>query len=247
MGKRYAISDIHGNCTTFRRLLDAIQLAPNDDLYLLGDYVDRGPDSRGVIQLIHDLRTKGYRIHCLLGNHEQFMLEATAKGVSKTDRKWWFWMQCGGRTTYASYLTKGKEYADLLAAHREWMTTLPYYLDLGDYLLVHAGFNFGYADPFEDTHAMLFKRNWYDTIDRHWLGERTIVHGHTPRPRSEIITQTEPDFPYPVVDIDAGCFHDRPGYGHLAAFDLDDRQFTFLPNADMRLKAISTQQSPGAS
>ena len=68
---RFAISDIHGCAKTFEALLDRIALSTQGELYLLGDYLDRGPDSKGVLDLIFRLQREGYAVHCLRGNHEQ--------------------------------------------------------------------------------------------------------------------------------------------------------------------------------
>jgi len=74
--KKYVISDIHGCAKTFKALVDRISFSREDELYLLGDYIDRGPDSKGVIDHIWDLLETGYTVHCLTGNHEQMFLHA---------------------------------------------------------------------------------------------------------------------------------------------------------------------------
>ncbi|MFT5168289.1 MAG: serine/threonine protein phosphatase 1, partial [Saprospiraceae bacterium] len=63
--KQYAISDIHGCAKTFKALLEQISFSKEDVLYLLGDYVDRGPDSKGVIDHIWQLQSEGYTVFCL--------------------------------------------------------------------------------------------------------------------------------------------------------------------------------------
>jgi serine/threonine protein phosphatase 1 len=68
-----AISDIHGNNKTFLDLLDKIALTKDDELYLLGDYIDRGPDSKGVIDTIWKLMDDNYRVFCIKGNHEEML------------------------------------------------------------------------------------------------------------------------------------------------------------------------------
>ena len=73
--RRFAISDIHGCIKTFKTLVDRIEFSKEDTLYLLGDYIDRGPDSKGVIDHIWKIQEEGYRVHCLRGNHEQMLLE----------------------------------------------------------------------------------------------------------------------------------------------------------------------------
>ena len=68
---KFAISDIHGCAKNFKALLDRISLSLGDELYLLGDYIDRGPDSKGVIDHVWQLQKTGHTVHCLCGNHEQ--------------------------------------------------------------------------------------------------------------------------------------------------------------------------------
>lgn len=66
--REFAIADIHGCCRTFRHLLEQIGFGKQDTLYLLGDYIDRGPDSRGVIETILELVREGYDIRPHMGN-----------------------------------------------------------------------------------------------------------------------------------------------------------------------------------
>ncbi|MCC6412552.1 MAG: metallophosphoesterase, partial [Saprospiraceae bacterium] len=63
--KKYAISDIHGCNKTFLALLENLDFSKADELYLLGDYVDRGPDSKGVFDTIFRLQSEGYKVQCL--------------------------------------------------------------------------------------------------------------------------------------------------------------------------------------
>ena len=77
MARIFAIGDIHGCSNTFKRLLlDKIKIRKSDIIYCLGDYIDRGIDSKGVIDFILELRAEGYTIYTLRGNHEQMMLDA---------------------------------------------------------------------------------------------------------------------------------------------------------------------------
>lgn len=76
--RRFAISDIHGCLKTFQALLERIAFSKADILYLLCDYIDRGPDSRGLIDYIWKLKEAGYTMPCLRGNHEQMLLDEVA-------------------------------------------------------------------------------------------------------------------------------------------------------------------------
>jgi serine/threonine protein phosphatase 1 len=91
------IGDVHGCSKALAALLAAVAPAPRDRLVTLGDYVDRGPDSRGVLELLLPLHASG-RLVALRGNHEQMMLGARRGGDSLR-----MWLLCGGLETLASY------------------------------------------------------------------------------------------------------------------------------------------------
>src|SRR5947209_2745279 len=96
-GRTIAIGDIHGCSVALRALLDAIDLGVDDTLVTLGDYIDRGPDSRGVLDLLIDLRMR-YRLVPLLGNHEALLLAALSDRQALE-----LWLSCGGVETVRSY------------------------------------------------------------------------------------------------------------------------------------------------
>ncbi|PIQ21920.1 MAG: serine/threonine protein phosphatase, partial [Cytophagales bacterium CG18_big_fil_WC_8_21_14_2_50_42_9] len=147
---RYTISDIHGCANTFRHLVnEVIQLKPTDELFLLGDYIDRGPDSKGVIDFIQELQKSGIQVRTLSGNHEAMMLDALE------DPEYFnHWMLNGGKQTLASFGVKSIR--EIPQSYWLFLRQLEYYIELEDYLLVHAGFNFKAEDPFTDTHSMLW-------------------------------------------------------------------------------------------
>ncbi|MFT6320090.1 MAG: serine/threonine protein phosphatase 1 [Granulosicoccus sp.] len=218
---RYAISDIHGCAKTFKALLEKINLTKEDELYLLGDYIDRGPDSRGVIDHIWELQNEGFQVQCLRGNHEQMLLDE----VTKLNH--WY---NGEQATLASF--EVDQNMDIPKIYMDWMERLEYYVELDDYILVHAGLNFLRKDPLADLKEMMWVRRWYDQIDRNWLGKRIIVHGHTPTKKTEIENSLKILDHLPAIDIDAGCFYETPGYGNLCALNLDNREVIFQPNLD---------------
>ncbi|MEM6397477.1 MAG: metallophosphoesterase family protein [Bacteroidota bacterium] len=226
---RYAISDIHGNAKTFRALLYEIELNQTDELYLLGDYIDRGPDSRGVIDQVIKLQEEGYQVHCLRGNHEAECLRLHTKRKNNLHQTDWarFW---GGSETLASY---GQD--RISNRHLAWMHDLAYYYLLDDYILVHAGLNFRRSEPLRDTDAMLWSRYWYDDlqdVDTSWLAGRTVIHGHTPIDKSEIEYSVSSAWKLPVINIDAGCYKSDRGKGRLCALNLDNRELTFVKRLD---------------
>ena len=222
--RRFAISDIHGCCKTFRELVDnQLQIRQEDKLYVLGDYIDRGPDSKGVIDYILELQSEGYQVECLKGNHEEMMVNALEYTNLSS-----IWMRNGGNTTMDSFGVD--RLIDIPQKYWDFISQLKYYIELDDYLLVHAGFNFQSDNMFEDRHAMLWIRRWHDEIDEKVLNGKTIVHGHTPISTLEIRQMASEG---KAVDIDAGCvYHPRYPYGYLCALNLDDRSITLVPNIE---------------
>ena len=224
---KYAISDIHGCLKTFQALLEKIDLKKEDELFLLGDYIDRGPDSKGVIELILALQKEGYMLNGLRGNHEQMMLD-TMQG---SDRHADIWIRNGGEETLKSYFRIEKDIPD---EHIYFLDALSFYQKIEGYYLVHAGFNFLYPNPLSDQENMLWMRNWYEKINYPWLGNNIIVHGHTPISRNKMEEQLKEVHHLQVINIDGGCvFKDiRPSQGWLVALDLEEKRFVFQKNID---------------
>ena len=220
--RRFAISDIHGCAKTFKKLLRRINLTQEDVLYLLGDYIDRGPDSRGVIDHILDLQKEGYQVHCLRGNHEHYLLESYEETRFDCD--------IPKETMLSFEVNSVKLIPDV---YIDWMNALPYYFELEDYILVHAGLNFRSAFPLEDEAEMIWIRHWYDDIDKEVLGDKIVVHGHTPTRQLEIKRSIRQLDEIPAIDIDAGCVFESFGLGNLCALNLDTKQLIFEANIDV--------------
>jgi serine/threonine protein phosphatase 1 len=168
-----AIGDIHGYAGVLRELLAAVQVRPDDQIITLGDYVDRGPDSRGVIDEMLALQKRGQLI-ALRGNHDSMMLEAR-KGPDYL-REWLF---CGGRSTLASY---GDPEADGLlekvpAEHWKFLEEdcVDWY-EIDTHFFVHANAN---ADlPLEEQ--PLYLLHWEALYDaRPHCSGKVMVCGHT--------------------------------------------------------------------
>ncbi len=227
MMRKFAISDIHGCAKSFRALVEnVLKLRPEDELYLLGDYVDRGSDSRAVFDFIWELQEHNFQVKCLSGNHEVMLLNARDGGDELE-----LWLANGGRATLKSFGAKNVE--DIPAKYLDYISSLDYFFEIDEYILVHAGINMGVEKPLEHYQDMLWLRWWYDEIDYGWLKNRIIVHGHTPISQRDIrqmlhqISQTQ------VLDIDNGCFvSTRYDMGTLCAFELMHRQLYFQENVD---------------
>jgi serine/threonine protein phosphatase 1 len=223
MTRQFAISDIHGCLRSFDALLDHIAFSTTDTLYLLGDYVDRGPDSKAVIDRIWQLQANGYTVHCLAGNHEQIICEYY--GIAR---------KFGGHTVSVDeFFMKSfqVQYLDQVPENYiTWMAQLPLYLEIPGYVLVHAGLNFNNSDPFEDQKALTWIRNWYYNINYDWLGDRVIVHGHTPMGMQQIKQEFAQLQQRRVLDIDGGCATMRLPNACLCAFDLSNKVVHFVPS-----------------
>lgn len=227
--RKFAISDVHGCNKTFNEALENIGLNKDDQLFLLGDYIDRGPDSKGVIDTIFKLREDGYHVECLLGNHEKMLLEALKRCDFSYTRRW---LIHGGAQTVDSF--GGLSIDKLGTKYRSFFSSLPYHTISDDFILVHAGLNFDTnEDPMSLDHSKIWIRNWYPSIDYKWLDQKIIIHGHTPREKDEIIRMNDDIEFMRYQDIDAGCcYRNVRGLGHLCVMELDSRKLFFQKNLD---------------
>jgi serine/threonine protein phosphatase 1 len=217
----YAIGDIHGCADKLDALLASLPLATGDRLVFLGDYVDRGPDSRGVVDRLVALSDT---VPCtfLLGNHESMFLDALGwRGPS------WFgadvFLANGGDATLASYgwagdgLPKPGELV-LPPRHEAFFRSLRLSYADGAYVFVHAGIGRGLTRGSDADWALRHARVEELLWDRasadlaHELGV-TIVYGHTPRPDFSVRW----NLPY-SIGIDTGAVYG----GFLTALRLPD-------------------------
>lgn len=231
--RKIAISDIHGCNATFEALLQQLELTKKDQLFLLGDFIDRGPSSKQVFDTIFSLIKEGYQVQCLRGNHEEMFLWALNSNGYDLET----FLRNGGEITLASFGVQHPR--DIPARYTDFISQLPYWIESEEYIFVHAGLNFTPRNnPFDDQEKMLWSRNWYPMIDYQWLGERVIVHGHTPTPSVRIRQQHTILGELQVLNIDAGCVFSLPGYGNLCAADLSNRELYFMPRHPLDEVAI---------
>lgn len=226
---RFAISDIHGCLNTFQALLEKIALTKNDTLYLLGDYIDRGKESKQVVDVILQLKQDGFNVECLLGNHEWLLLNAA---YDKSYKDNWLGRN-GGINTLDSYGIIEENYLDFIPEdHLKFFKRLTYITELEDFILVHAGINFKDDDPFSDYHSMIWIRDWYKHIDPDLLDNKKIIHGHTPR-SIETLKKDAATAGTIVFDIDCGCVYKGKTFGgHLCALNMDTLEVTDQPNIE---------------
>lgn len=220
--RTFVIGDIHGCSATLRRLVDdTLRPLPEDRIYLLGDLIDRGPDSKGVLDFIFELRQRGLFVRSVRGNHEEMLLQAAAEGPFLG-----VWTTNGGQATLESFQSDGP--GDIPQHYRDFLTSLPHYILLDNFVIVHAGLNFAQADPFEDTNAMLWTRSSY--VDRQSISGRRLICGHTLVSRIEL----EESLKCNKIMLDNGCvFLERPGMGSLAALELGSMSVFYQENIDL--------------
>ena len=163
MERIFAIGDIHGCSKTFEKMLfEKINIQKSDQIYCIGDYIDRGKNTKAVIDVILQLREEQYNIFTLRGNHEQMMIETIRSfGIG-------------------SLKDLPKKYVSFFKETR-------LYFETEKYIFVHAGLNFKRANIFEDKEAMLWKRDF--SSQQPALGNKIMIHGHTPKPLKWILNQ----------------------------------------------------------
>jgi serine/threonine protein phosphatase 1 len=224
----YAIGDIHGRADLLKDVLARIDADSSRyrDLrcitVFLGDYIDRGPDSRGVLEELM-ARSRTRETVCLMGNHEAILLRFL--GEPET---WQDWAQIGGAQTLLSYglrpsLRLTEDQADDLARnfahafppdHRDFLYSLPYTFESGNVLFVHAGLKPGIPLAKQDPDDLIWIRDEFLTY-RGSFG-KIVVHGHTP--------VEEPEVLHNRINLDTGAY----ATGRLSCLVLQDQELTFL-------------------
>tara|TARA_R110001606_G_scaffold398094_1_gene576335 strand:- start:696 stop:1340 length:645 start_codon:yes stop_codon:yes gene_type:complete len=189
----YAVGDIHGMFRKLVTLIERIQddASPSDDntIVFLGDYIDRGPDSRRVLELIASEPLEGFKHVFLKGNHEDMMINA----MDGDSRALNGWISNGGADTMKCF----EGAPDLLLEQwTSWMRGLPYHYEQDGYLFVHAGIDPGVPLLLQNPSDLLWIREKFTESDADH-GFKKVVHGHTPVDRPEILSNR--------INIDTGA------------------------------------------
>jgi serine/threonine protein phosphatase 1 len=173
-----AIGDIHGCSQALSALLDAIKPQPGDTIVTLGDYVDRGPDSPGVIELLIQLKQR-CRLVPILGNHDQMLLEVVR---GELDLK--LWSGCGGDATLKAYGYEG-DFGVIPATHLEFLEQCVDYFETDTHFFVHA--NYDAAVPLDAQSEIALRwRKLTEEIPLPHVSGRIAIVGHTPNHSGEI-------------------------------------------------------------
>jgi serine/threonine protein phosphatase 1 len=204
--KTYAIGDLHGELKMLEAMLDKLPLTEDDLVVFLGDYIDRGPDARGVIDRILQLREQGLKLIALKGNHEAMYLNylrgEDADGL---------FLNNGGRSTIRSYRTLCNRNGYPPAAHLEFLESLALFHEAGNDFFVHAGARPCVALDDQAEEDLLWIRS--DFLGCSFDFGKRIIFGHTPC-RKPLI---QPD----KIGIDTGATYG----GKLTCLCLPDEIF----------------------
>jgi serine/threonine protein phosphatase 1 len=224
----YAVGDIHGCAdllaNLFDRVDDDIRLRPASNILqvFLGDYIDRGPDSRQVIDLLI-ARQRGTDAVFLKGNHEDFAIRFLEDPTILTQ-----WKNIGGLNTVASYGVATTNYREARSQramavglrlsmpvdHLDFLRGLNLSFTCGDFFFAHAGVRPGVALEKQDPHDLLWIRDDF-LLHEEDFG-KVVVHGHTP--------SHEPVVRHNRINIDTGAY----ATGRLTCLVLEDDKMGFL-------------------
>ncbi|OIP90893.1 MAG: metallophosphatase [Syntrophaceae bacterium CG2_30_49_12] len=177
MGKIFAVGDIHSCLFKLKEMMTLLKIDPvADTLVFVGDYIDRGPDACGVVDLILRIKRTVNKVICLLGNHEQLFLDYY---LEKINRK--IFLSNGGMSTLLSYGLNGTcdgNTTNIPESHLQFFNSLYPYYETDDYIFVHAGLKPGIPLEQQDRDDILWIRNEF--IASAYDFGKIVVFGHTP-------------------------------------------------------------------
>lgn len=194
----YVIGDIHGCLQSLERLLHKIRPRPEDRVIFIGDYIDRGPQSREVVDLLLRLP---YRSIFLLGNHEKMLLDYLAGGDAS------LYLLNGGTATLESY---GGDAANIPQDHLRFFRSLRPIYETLEHIFVHAGIR--PLVPLEEQELkdlVWIRQEFYQFVGRF---PKPVVFGHTPM-RHVLLAEDR-------IGIDTGCVYG----GKLTCLKLPERE-----------------------
>jgi serine/threonine protein phosphatase 1 len=233
----YAIGDVHGRedllVTVLRRVWTDVARRPHPHphIVMLGDYVDRGPDARGVIEVLIGLQESEMPSTCLLGNHDTY-IEAYLDEPEWFDRSiHWLNPRMGGDTTLASYgvlnasefdpvATRDAFAAAIPPSHLAFLQSCLLWRQIGSYLFVHAGIRPGVPVERQTRDDLIWIREPF--LSSNWDFGFKIVHGHT-------IVKAPEHLPNRIA-LDTGAYRT----GNLTCLVLEDAQMALLTSEGLR-------------
>jgi len=224
--RTFVIADIHGCIKSLKALIE-IQLQPTheDQFIFLGDYIDRGPDSKSVINYLIYIKDTFRNSVFLRGNHEQMFIDAQTS-LQAHNR----WIMSGGEQVMISHGLKNHDHVPY--HFQEFIMNTPYYFQDEHYIFVHAGLNHLAELPLKDYNAMMWIREF--DVTKQLTGGRILIHGHTPTPLEIIKQQIKNSDTQLEICLDNGCVFkgQREGLGNLLALELESNTLFIQKNID---------------
>lgn len=218
---RYVISDLHGHYKLFKQMLETINYKPEDTLYILGDMIDRGEEPIELVQYI----MKQPNMKVLLGNHENLMLNVLAD--PEDEKALALWNRNGGEVTYEQYKGLSEREQEELS---NFLLELPLFIELEDYLLVHAGIRVEEEGlTWKDVCDKQIRRDFIwmrdEFIQHPTIVDKKIIFGHTQTFRFD-----KPGviwFGEDKIGIDCGVYSQDEG-GRLGCLNIDTFERFYL-------------------
>lgn len=210
-----AIGDIHGCALALRTLINAIAPTPEDTLVFLGDYVDRGPESRDVIDQIIALKEQ-CKVIALRGNHEIMFMGAVVGGMEPE-----MWLRCGGLATIGSYQDAIE---NIPSTHLQFLTELLPFHETETTIFVHANYLHDIEMAEQPEQYLYWEHLGTSAPAPHQSGKRVVV-GHSAQPSGRVLDAGH------MICIDTYCFGGR----WLTAMDVD-QQTIWQANQEGKLR-----------
>ncbi|MNO40131.1 Serine/threonine-protein phosphatase 1 [compost metagenome] len=229
--RKLVISDIHGCYDELSELLSKVKYIPSEDqLILLGDYCDRGPKSKEVIEQVRRLVQQGNDVIALRGNHDQLFIDAMENNENA------IWIENGGLSTIQSYVGKdwfktGFNYPEYNKAkafikmyyqhHIDFLKSLPLYAEDDRHLFTHAGIDPAYSGDLQSHPDNIFLWGTKQFISSDHLLSKNVVFGHIPTKR--IHASADIWFGNKKIGMDGGCYF---GY-QLNCLEISHNKYKF--------------------
>lgn len=233
------VTDIHGCWQTFLDLLSEIELGPDDQLFILGDMINRGPYSLRVLETVAELLDRGLSVYPLRGNHEQGVLDFDERRKLKKLRD-------ATKKRNSLHLVNGQ--GQLKSGVKHFLSHLPYFFETDQAYLVHAGFDTSLEKPFEEWERMLTIRSF--RYDHTLFAGKPIFHGHVPTgfrginralesldghfAKGYLENNGDREWKAKIVVLDNGCVNvSHKKQGNLACLEMNSRDLIYQKNADV--------------
>jgi len=238
--RAYVIGDVHGRLDLLNRLIEGIEAEiaagpkTKASIVFVGDLVDRGPESAGVVERLRTFSSPHATAHFIMGNHEEVMLRVLAGEGDLLPS----WLRFGGIQTLESYGLDARELARLTpgeivekvgravpASHRDFIAGFSDSISFGGYLFVHAGIRPGIALSEQSQSDLRWIRDPFleDSTDHGFV----VVHGHTITSEVEVTPNR--------IGIDTGAFYS----GILTALGIEGRNRWLLQTSDTGTERLS--------